>query len=211
MKTTNSELDECLKDALVTNDVEWLKKNKDQFDINYRFKDCDNDTLLSYSISDHVSNAYLYLLQNGADIYAINDEGETIFHSIVFSGIPDRIDTVLKFDPNAIKLINTRSNDGTTPLLSAVLMEDYFMCSHLLDLGADVNIADNENNAPIHPACSMGNLDIVKLLVNYNARLHIKTAKGNFPLALAINGEHENVAKFLLSYTDILSSKNKKS
>lgn len=85
------------------------------------------------------------------------------------------------------------------------------MCAHLLDLWADVNIADKTNNAPIHPACSMGNLDIVKLLIKYNARLHVKTDTGNYLLALAINGDQDDAIEFLLSYTSILPFKDLKS
>lgn len=198
-------MDELLKNALVANDIAWLKMHESEFDINYRFEDCDNDTLLSYAISDAESNAYQYLLQKNADVFLTNDEGESILHSIVYSGIPERLEILLKYEPGTLKLLDTRTNEGVTPLLLAVMLEKYPMCKQLLNMGADVNLADNTNNAPIHPACFMGNLDIVKLLVQHGANLHIKTNNGNLPLALAINGEHDHVAKYLLSYTSIFT------
>lgn len=200
----DDDFQEALKDALALNDIAWLKLNESKFDVNHRFSDSDNDTLLSYAISDAGSNVYQYLLQKGADVFTTNDEGETIFHSIVYSGAPERFDIVLRFCPDAIKLLNSRTNEGTTPLLLASLLEKYSVCHHLLDLGADVNMVDNENNVPIHPVCFSGNLDIVKLLVEHGANLHIKTDKGNLPLALAINGGHEHVAKYLLSLSNIM-------
>jgi len=201
MKTMENDVEESLKDALTTNDVVWLKEHEAEFDIDYRFKDCDNDTLLLYAISDAGSEVYRYLLQRGADVFAANDEGESVFHSIVYSGIPDRLDILLKYRPETLRLLNARTNEGVTPLLLAAMLEDYPVSKQLLTLGADVNLTDNTNNAPIHPACFMGNLDLVKLLVRHGADLHIKTDKGNLPLALAINAGHDHVAKYLLTYT----------
>lgn len=201
MKTMENDMEEFLKDALTTNDVVWLKEHEAEFDIDYRFKDCDNDTLLLYAISDAGSEVYRYLLQRGADVFAANDEGESVFHSIVYSGIPDRLDILLKYRPETLRLLNARTNEGVTPLLLAAMLEDYPVSKQLLTLGADVNLTDNTNNAPIHPACFMGNLDLVKLLVRHGADLHIKTDKGNLPLALAINAGHDHVAKYLLTYT----------
>lgn len=206
MKTININLEEALKNALTTNDVAWLKEHESEFDIDCRFKYDDNDTLLLYAISDPGSEVYKYLLHRKADVFATNDEGETIFHSIVYSGIPDRLDTLLKYRPETLTLLNARTNEGVTPLLLAAMLEDYPMSKQLVMLGADVNLTDNTNNAPIHPACFMGNLDLVKLLVQHGADLHIKTDKGNLPLALAINAGHDHVAKYLLAYTSVFSN-----
>ena len=65
MKTMENDMEEFLKDALTANDVVWLKEHEAEFDIDYRFKDCDNDTLLLYAISDAGSEVYRYLLQRG--------------------------------------------------------------------------------------------------------------------------------------------------
>lgn len=201
-------IDELLKDALASNNISWLEMHKSEYDINHRFQDRDHETLLAYAISDEGSNIYQYLLQNGANIFAIDDEGETIFHSTVYSGLPERLDILLKYNPQAKRLINSRNNEGVTPLLLAAMLEDYPMCKHLLSLGADVNSTDNTHSAPIHPACSMGNLDIVKLLIEYGADLHIKTNNGYLPLAMAVNEEHEDVIKYLLSLPNIWQSIN---
>lgn len=208
MKTTTINLDDTLKKALASNDVAWLQAHKCEYDIDYRFKHDNNDTLLSYAMSNTDCNVYQYLLQNGADTFATNDEGETIFHSAVYSGQPERLDFLLRYAPEAIKLLNAPTNEKVTPLLLAATMGNYFMCSRLLSLGADVNMTDDMNNAPIHLACSAGNLDIVKILVQYGADLHIKTDHGNLPLALAINGGYNEIAKYLLSQTSIWKNGN---
>ena len=189
-------LDEKLKEAIVCNDINFLKKNRDRYDINHRFADEENDSLLLYAISDKGSETYRFFLDNGADTTLINDEGEGIIHAIVFSGIKERL---LEFMKNHTFDINAQTNDGTTPLLLSISIEKYEMAKVLIETGADINIGDNENIAPLHLASMVGNLEIVKLLMDKGANQYIKTDKGNYPLALAINGDHENVAKYLFA------------
>lgn len=54
--------DEKLKNAICNNDLEFLKQNVNNFFIDYCFKDEDNDTLLSYAISDPDSDVYTFFL-----------------------------------------------------------------------------------------------------------------------------------------------------
>jgi ankyrin repeat protein len=190
---------ELLKNAIIKNDIHFLETNKSKYDINYCFSDEDNDTLLLYAISDSGSESYIYFLKNGADIKMTNNEGENIFHSIVYSGDSKRLLSLLEIHPEAIKQMNKPANDGTTPLLLSVLLNKYNIFKQLLDLGANVDLVDNMGNAPIHPACSMGYTNIVKELVNKGVNLRIKTVKGNYPMALAVNGDHYEIVKFLYS------------
>jgi ankyrin repeat protein len=193
------DINELLKDAIVCDDFHFLETNKHIYDINHRFSDEYNDTLLSYAISYEGSHSYSFFLDNGADITLINDDGENIIHSIVFSGVVERLTEILNKHPSAINLINDKSNDGTTPLLLSVVLEKYDIFDLLLRLNADVNIVDNEGNAPIHPACSLGYKDMVYKLIDHGANLHVKTEKGNYPLALAINEDHDEITKYLFS------------
>ena len=188
--------DEELKEAIVCNDIDFLEKNRDRYDINHRFssEDDDSDSLLLYAISDKGSETYRFFLDNGADTTLINDEGEGIIHAIVFSGLPERL---LEFMKDHTFDINLRANDGTTPLLLSIAIEKYEMAKTLIEAGADISIGDNENFTPLSLASMFGNLETVKLLIEKGADQHIKTDKGNYPLALAINEDHEDVAKYL--------------
>ena len=189
--------DEQLKDAIVTNDINFLDKNKNQYNINHRFADEDNDTLLSYAISDSKSDIYLYFLENGADILLLNNEGESIVHSIIYSGIKERLVKIVESDKFDFSYLNLQTNDGTSPLLLSVLLGKYDIFVYLLELNVDINLTDNEGNAPIHPACFLGHKNMVTELVNRGTNLHIKTHKGNYPLALAVNGDHDEIVKYL--------------
>jgi len=191
------DIDEELKKAIVNNDITFIEANKNKFDINHRFKENNYDTLLLYALSDANSNIYEYFLRNNADVTLINEEGEGAIHSIVYSGLPNRIDQVLK---QGSCDINLKTKEGVTPILLAVLLGKYKIFKRLLNLGADINIPDNEGNVPLHPACFLGYKLMVIDLVENGANLSVKTNKGNYPLALAVNGGHDEIVKFLYNH-----------
>lgn len=188
---------ELLKDAIACNDFHFLEMNKSKYDINHRFPDEDNDTLLLYAISDPESATYSFFIENGADITLVNDQGEGIIHSIVYSGLVERIVYILNQSLKTISLLNTQTKEGVTPLLLSVLLEKNDIFDFLLSMGADVNLSDNTGNSPLHPACFEGHKEMVLRLVENGANLRSKTQKGNYPLALAINGDHDEIAKYL--------------
>ena len=190
-----TDLIENLKDAICANDFSFLEANKENYDINLQLKNDDNDTLVSYAIADAGNETYEFFLKNNADLTILNDEGENIIHSIVYSGKDDRINKVLEINPDLD--INHKSKDGSTPILLSVLLEKHEIFNHLIELGVDVNIPDNEGNAPIHIACMFGYKEMVIKLVDKGANLSYKSPLGNFPLTLAVNGEHHEIVKYL--------------
>ena len=194
MEYGKDKLKENLKNAICNNDIDFLIQNRNDFDINDRFEDEDNDTLLLYALSDHGSETYKFFLDNKADITLVNDEGENAVHSIVYSNDVKRLEAIL----NQFKLdINHQTHEGITPILLAVLLGDFEMFDSLLRHGADFNISDKDGNMPIHVACQLGYKHIVYKLVESGANLSSKTNKGNYPLALAVNGDHIEIVKYL--------------
>ena len=197
---------EKLKNAICKNDIGFIKRYKNQFSINERFEDEDNDTLLLYSISDYGSNMYSYFMENGADIALKNDEGENLIHSIIYSGDEKRLELIKKAYPSGMKaMINARSKDGVTPLLLAISLENFDLANKLISYGADVNIGDNDGVTPIHLAAQYSNSMFVSNLLDNGANFRIKTKIGNYPLALAVNADRDDVVKLLYSKTYKLS------
>lgn len=187
---------EKLKDAICNNNILFLEKNKQKYSINDRFTDENNDTLLLYSVSDPQSNVYEYFLKNGADYTLVNDEGENIIHSIVFSGDNERLKILiskLKVD------INHQAIDGATPLLLAISLEKYEIAKTLIDAGANAKIGDINGITPLHLACQEGAMDLVKLLIENKVDLKAKTVAGNTPISLAANHNHDEIVKLLYS------------
>lgn len=175
---------ELLKDAICNTDIEFLEENSSQYDINTRFKDEDNDSLLLYAISDEGSACYKYFLEKGADVKLTNDEGEGILHAIVYSSDVVRLSYILE---NYQLNIDSRTNDGATALLLALSLNKADIANVLLHFGADVNIADNEGLAPLHLAVQIPNLLLVKKMIDIGANPIAKTVKGSVPMAFAAN------------------------
>lgn len=178
------EINEKLKNAICNNDILFLEENRDKYNIDYRFEDEDNDTLLLYSISDPSSEMFNFLLSNGANINLQNNEEEGILHAIVFSGDIERLKKIM----SSYSLdINSKSKDGATPLLLAISLGKIEISIFLINSGANVNFSDNDGISPLHLAVQLKNNDLVDCLIKKGANVFSKTNKGNLPLALAVN------------------------
>ncbi len=129
-----NDIKERLKDAICNNDIHFLIENKNLYDIDERFEDENNDTLLLYSVSDAGSNMYSYFLENGANYNLSNDINETIVHALVFSGSIGRMHDILNkyrdidIDKQTIELV--------TPLLLSISIEKYDIAKYLINKGA---------------------------------------------------------------------------
>lgn len=185
---------EQLKVAICNNDIDFLERNSEIYNIDDRFEDENNDTLLLYSISDPNSCAFDFFLKKNANVSLVNDEGEGILHSIVYSGDVERLKEVLN---NYKTDINCRAKDGATPLLLAISLEHLSIAHLLIEYGADVNIADDDGVTPLHLSVQLGNLRLVISLLGKGADLFAKSSKGNLPLALAVNSGHDDIVKYL--------------
>lgn len=190
----NSNFDQILTDAIDEGNISFLRTYRGEYDIDYKLAGHNNDSLLNYSISDNSHNLFRFFIDEGASLTTINDEGENIAHSIVYSGCEDRLDDVLKRESVDI---NHRSNDGTTPLLLSILLDKPRIFKFLIVLGADVNIGDHQDNLPIHMACYFGKAEMVDTLITHGSLLDKKTKKGNLPLALAVNENHHDIVRRL--------------
>lgn len=187
--------DEKLKSAIYENDIVFLKSNLDAYNINTRFEDEDNDTLLLFAIGISRNDSYKFFLHNGADVYVTNELKENLLHAIVYSGDINRLDFIIKqgYSLN----INEKTIDGATPLLVSVALRRSDIAKILIYNGADVNIPDNEGLTPLHLACQEGDIELVKLLIEKGANIRSKSAKGNYPIMLAIANDHEELSRFL--------------
>lgn len=189
----SNDIVEKLKDAIIDNDLSFIRDNISNIDENLRFEDEDNDTPLLLSIGTEGSDAYRLFLDN-ADLSLVNELGENILHSVIYSQDENRL---LEIIDRCLHLIDSRTNDGSTPLLIATSLGNTEMMKILINHGANVNIPDFNDLYPIHLACSEGLLEVVKLLESKNALLKVSSSKGNVPFALAAIEGHAEIVKFL--------------
>lgn len=192
---------EALKNAICNNDLAFMENHIDEYDLNERFEESDNDTLLMYSLSDKESIVYKFLIEHGANLDLMNDLGENIIHSAVYSGDITRLKEIINLNK---EYINQVTKDHTSPLLLSIALGNTEMAKELISNGANVNQADENKLYPIHIACQEGFLDLVSILIANKADLKAKTKAGNVPISLAANHDHDEIVKLI--YFEIYKS-----
>ena len=94
--------------------------------------------------------------------------------------------------------INEPDSRGVTPLMHAVMENNYDLVLELVQNGADMNAKDNEGATALQRAMSKNYIDIIKYLVNKKAELNNVTTNGSTLLIkLVDNMEKEQINKFL--------------
>lgn len=117
-------------------------------------------------------------------------------HDAVKQGDKAMTEELLNADPG---LIDSRDNDGKTPLHIAAEYGRNEMIELLLSRKADVNSKTVFNLTPLHFAAAYGRKNAVELLIAKGADLNIKDIFNITPLANAISGGHIEVVRLLLS------------
>ncbi|XP_064859359.1 uncharacterized protein LOC135561572 [Oncorhynchus nerka] len=100
------------------------------------------------------------------------------------------------------RIINSKTENGRTPLMFAVCLQDpggrAKFTRLLLEKGAGVNCQDEHGRTSLSLACELGHLDVVKLLVQFNADPDVSDAWGNSALMYAAYTGHSHVLDFLV-------------
>ncbi|XP_010877241.1 ankyrin repeat domain-containing protein 63 [Esox lucius] len=100
------------------------------------------------------------------------------------------------------RIINSKTENGRTPLMFAVCLRDpggrVKFTRLLVEKGADVNCQDERGRTSLSLACELGHLDAVKLLVQFNADPDVSDAWGNSALMYAAYSGHSQVLEFLV-------------
>ena len=113
--------------------------------------------------------------------------------------------------------VNDRSNDGTTPVGTAIVQENLEIVQMLIEKGADANMTydvESEDGtiflmSPLIEALEMENSDIVLfLIVQGCANLNVKNSKGASPLHIAVYNSMEDIVEKLLECDVSINAKD---
>lgn len=69
----------------------------------------------------------------------------------------------------------------------------------MLDLGADINLADKNNNTILHLLLEDGNLDLVKKLIKYKPNWNFKNNQKKSPLSIVVDKSYLDLLKLLMA------------
>jgi uncharacterized protein len=107
------------------------------------------------------------LLRSGADATTTTWRGGTTIYEAAFgSNYPE----IVKVLEEAGADINRPSDDGLTPLMVAIIRENYIMAEYLIERSNNLDTADYDGETAFYKAVKVGNHDLVTQLLQRNVK-----------------------------------------
>lgn len=161
-------------------------------------KDSLGDTPLIIASACGKLEAVCLLLEKGAKSLITGQLGRNPLHAAAQCGHAAIIEKLLF---HGAGMIDSKDNDGSSPLRLATTSGKREAVQFLLDAGADlsVNLKNRFDTSLLHAAAKGGDVEIIKTMLSRGLDANSKDSDGRTPLMIAeLNGKTEAVA-FLLS------------
>jgi ankyrin repeat protein len=124
------------------------------------------EILLSQKYNDRKAQMMALFMENGADINAADNNGNTPLIAVAGSMPIEILNLVIKYNPN----MNAVNNSGETALHKAVIKGDIRAARVLLENKADCNLLTKSGTALWDIVNASKKFDFVALLKKYNAK-----------------------------------------
>ena len=122
---------------------------------------------------------------------ALDDSGMNVLH---FASRGGHVPTIEKVLSRGKELLDSRTNDGASPLMKAAANGHEDAVTYLLTCGADPVVAMNDGWTPLHIASACGHLRMLEKLLTLSIDINSKTSLGLTPLHFAaFNGNLDAV------------------
>ena len=224
-------LEECLRNATYTKNLDIMKKLIDDENVDPNSKDIDGKTSIHIAARQRTTTTLNFFLSISEKVNInIQDKyGETpliLACLYAWSGHEELVEVILRF-PNLD--VNLANNEGKTALLTACNRGNYTMVSMLLgNEYIQVNKRDSDNNTPLMVACSGSYLGVIRLLLNredidinaknefkctaltISCQLRIETLRNNLSLGIPEPPDNEHVGNQPVSISMLLKREDLK-
>ena len=127
-------------------------------------------------------NAFDILIQNGADPSLEDIDESSLIHSAAEGG---NTSIIIKLLSPGLD-VDSRNNDGLTPLMTAAISDKQNAFDVLIQNGADPSFKDNNRFSVLHCAAEGRNTSIVNKLLSLGLDINLKDVYGVTPLTRAI-------------------------
>jgi cytohesin len=138
-----------------------------------------HDQLFTAEILGRKEAVVRQLLQHGAEVSAMTEDGLTPLHDVATE---EMARVLLQHGADA----SAKSNDGCTPMHSAAGNGREAVIRVLSDNGADVSVVSEHGDTPLSFAASHGDPAVVQLLLDKGASASTKNSHGSTPLHCAL-------------------------
>uniref|UniRef100_A0A8B9KKB2 Notch receptor 2 n=1 Tax=Astyanax mexicanus TaxID=7994 RepID=A0A8B9KKB2_ASTMX len=137
------------------------------------------------------------LLDAGADPNAHDNMGRTPLHAAVAADAQGVFQILIR---NRATELDSRMNDGTTPLILAARLAVEGMVEELVHCHADVNAVDDHGKSALHWAAAVNNVEATLVLLKNGANRDMQDNKEETPLFLAAREGSFEAAQVLLDH-----------
>lgn len=121
-----------------------------------------------------------FLIENGADFSAIDNEGDSILHYALNSDSQNNLDLIEYLLESGFDF-GVKNTKDWTPLMLAIQEGNWSIAKYLIEKKAAINIPDKYGNSPLHVVVSKDRLELINALICSGADLNAKDNKGWTP------------------------------
>lgn len=163
---------------------------------------CEILNALTYFCEQGLAKVVRYLVDNGADIKIVNNDGLTALQVACEKGNPEVIKILIKNGADT----NILTRDGSNIFDLACNKGNAETAKFLFEaVGFDVNRPDYCGRYLLHHACANRHTALVKLLLEFGANVNSKTRMGTTALDIARDKKYEDIIQLLVKPTVRLS------
>ncbi len=141
----------------------------------------------------------------------LDDEEFVEIAAELIMGGADEVATDFAYFQDAMlaRNVNSRFDDGQTPLHLAAIYGHNAIAKYLLENNADTGVQDSSGATPLHEAVRYGNVEIAKALLNSGANVNARDNLGKTPVMLILpKDKTADIYKLLISFRADLTQKD---